>query len=49
MAVNDGMLQIGEVAERVGLSLRTVRYYDEGFAKRLRRETRRRPSASVRS
>jgi DNA-binding transcriptional MerR regulator len=25
----DGMLQIGEVADRVGLSLRTVRYYEE--------------------
>jgi DNA-binding transcriptional MerR regulator len=24
-----GMMQIGEVAERVGLSLRTVRYYEE--------------------
>ena len=24
-----GMMQIGEVADRVGLSLRTVRYYDE--------------------
>lgn len=24
-----GMIQIGEVAERVGLSLRTVRYYEE--------------------
>ena len=27
--MNDGMLQIGEVAERAGLSLRTVRYYEE--------------------
>ncbi len=26
---NEGMLHIGEVAERVGLSLRTVRYYEE--------------------
>ncbi len=25
----DGMLQIGQLAERVGLSLRTVRYYEE--------------------
>jgi len=25
----DGLLQIGEVAERAGLSLRTVRYYEE--------------------
>jgi len=25
----DGLYQIGEVAERTGLSLRTVRYYDE--------------------
>ena len=25
----DGLLQIGEVADRVGLSLRTVRYYEE--------------------
>lgn len=29
MASVEGMLQIGEVAERVGLSLRTVRYYEE--------------------
>jgi DNA-binding transcriptional MerR regulator len=27
--MNGGMLQIGEVAERAGLSLRTVRYYEE--------------------
>jgi DNA-binding transcriptional MerR regulator len=27
--VIDGHLQIGEVAERTGLSLRTVRYYEE--------------------
>lgn len=27
--MNDGMLQIGEVAERAALSLRTVRYYEE--------------------
>ncbi len=27
--MNDGMLQIGEVADRAGLSLRTVRYYEE--------------------
>jgi DNA-binding transcriptional MerR regulator len=27
--VEDGLIQIGEVAERVGLSLRTVRYYEE--------------------
>jgi DNA-binding transcriptional MerR regulator len=26
---DEAMLQIGEVAERVGLSLRTVRYYEE--------------------
>lgn len=26
---NEGTLHIGEVAERVGLSLRTVRYYEE--------------------
>ena len=26
---SDGKLHIGEVAERVGLSLRTVRYYEE--------------------
>lgn len=25
----DGLLQIGEVAERVGLSLRSVRFYEE--------------------
>ncbi len=29
MAATDEMLQIGEVADRVGLSLRTVRYYEE--------------------
>lgn len=29
MSSKDGMLQIGEVADRVGLSLRTVRYYEE--------------------
>jgi len=29
MAATEDMLQIGEVAERVGLSLRTVRYYEE--------------------
>lgn len=29
MAASDRTLQIGEVAERVGLSLRTVRYYEE--------------------
>lgn len=27
--MNDAMLQIGQLAERVGLSLRTVRYYEE--------------------
>ena len=27
--MNDAMLQIGEVAEQAGLSLRTVRYYEE--------------------
>lgn len=27
--MSDGLHQIGEVAERVGLSLRTVRYYEE--------------------
>jgi DNA-binding transcriptional MerR regulator len=27
--MNDGLLQIGEAAERAGLSLRTVRYYEE--------------------
>ena len=27
--INDGLLQIGEAAERAGLSLRTVRYYEE--------------------
>jgi DNA-binding transcriptional MerR regulator len=27
--VNEGLFQIGEVADRVGLSLRTVRYYEE--------------------
>jgi MerR family copper efflux transcriptional regulator len=27
--VADGMMQIGEVAERTGLSLRTIRYYQE--------------------
>ena len=29
MAVTESLLQIGEVAARVGLSLRTVRYYEE--------------------
>ncbi len=29
MTATESMLQIGEVAERVGLSLRTVRYYEE--------------------
>jgi DNA-binding transcriptional MerR regulator len=29
MPATDEMLQIGEVADRVGLSLRTVRYYEE--------------------
>lgn len=29
MTAVDEMLQIGEVADRVGLSLRTVRYYEE--------------------
>jgi DNA-binding transcriptional MerR regulator len=29
MAGNNELLQIGEVAERVGLSLRTIRYYEE--------------------
>ncbi|MEX1141656.1 MAG: MerR family transcriptional regulator [Thermoleophilaceae bacterium] len=29
MSSLENMLQIGEVAERVGLSLRTVRYYEE--------------------
>lgn len=29
MSVDERLLQIGEVAERVGLSLRTVRYYEE--------------------
>ena len=44
------LLQIGEVAERVGLLLRTVRSYAdqltraESFAKQLRRQTRRRSS-----
>jgi DNA-binding transcriptional MerR regulator len=28
-ATKENLLQIGEVAERVGLSLRTVRYYEE--------------------
>jgi DNA-binding transcriptional MerR regulator len=28
-SAGDGLLQIGEVAEEVGLSLRTVRYYEE--------------------
>jgi DNA-binding transcriptional MerR regulator len=28
-SVRDGVIQIGAVAERVGLSLRTVRYYEE--------------------
>lgn len=27
--MNDAMLQIGQLADRVGLSLRTVRYYEE--------------------
>lgn len=27
--VDDGLIQIGEVAERTGLSLRTIRYYEE--------------------
>lgn len=27
--MNDGLIQIGEVAERTGLSLRTIRYYEE--------------------
>lgn len=27
--VNDGLMQIGEVASRVGLSLRTLRHWDE--------------------
>lgn len=27
--IDDGLLQIGEAAERAGLSLRTVRYYEE--------------------
>ena len=29
MKVDERLIQIGEVAERVGLSLRTVRYYEE--------------------
>jgi len=29
MAATEKLLQIGDVAERVGLSLRTVRYYEE--------------------
>jgi DNA-binding transcriptional MerR regulator len=29
VARNRGLIQIGEVAERVGLSLRTIRYYEE--------------------
>ncbi len=28
-AMNEAMLQIGQLADRVGLSLRTVRYYEE--------------------
>jgi DNA-binding transcriptional MerR regulator len=27
--VSEGLMQIGEVAERTGLSLRTIRYYEE--------------------
>jgi DNA-binding transcriptional MerR regulator len=27
--MGDGLMQIGEVAERTGLSLRTIRYYEE--------------------